>query len=204
MFQVDNASGSRGASGVIVLIRETIARRVLNSQFSYIEANSKARTQPRRTGRYVIGVVDDGSTTNDEWSTENSKMEASAPHPMLGRMPRCRFCNTTTERRTISPYNRNGNAGRPMYECGQCGEFACFGDMRGVQESNPMCDCEGDVRTRVVVSGPRTGRLNWRTIYYVCAVGECYYLEQVTADSGEVMAIPGEGLDAKTAKAMGL
>lgn len=67
-----------------------------------------------------------------------------------------------------------------------------------------MCDCEGDMRSRVVVSGPKAGRLNWRTAYYVCAVGECDYLEQVTAESGEVMTLPGGWLDAKTAKAIGL
>jgi hypothetical protein len=149
-------------------------------------------------------VVEDGNITNDEWSAEQSNMEASAPHPMLCRMPRCRFCDATTERRTISPYNTNRNAGRPMYECGQCGEFACFGDMRGVQESNPMCDCEGDMPSRVLVSGPKKGRSKSRTIYYGCAVGECDYLEQVRADSGEVMTLPGKWLDAKTAKEMGL
>lgn len=100
--------------------------------------------------------------------------------------------------------NTNGNAGRPMYECGQCGKFACFGDVRGFHESNPTCDCEGDIRSRVQVSRPEKGRSNSRTLKYWCAVGECYFCEEARDDGGEVMTLSGESLDAKRAKAMGL
>ena len=43
-----------------------------------------------------------------------------------------------------------------------------------------------------------------RTMFYGCAVGECDYLEQVRDDGGKVITVPGESLDVKKAKAMGL
>lgn len=66
-----------------------------------------------------------------------------------------------------------------------------------------MCHCEGDIRSRVQVSRPKKGRSNSRTLDYWCAVGECYFSEEVRGDDGEVISLPGESLDAKTAKAMG-
>ena len=67
-----------------------------------------------------------------------------------------------------------------------------------------MCDCEGDIRSRVQVSRPKKGQSNSRTIKHWCAVGECYFCEEARDDNGEVITFSGESLDTKTAKAMGL
>jgi hypothetical protein len=131
-------------------------------------------------------------------------MSTSALHLMLGRAPRCRRCGETTEKKTVSMRNENGNAGRPMYMCVPCDEFASFGDIRGIQKDNPVCFCRGKMPSRAQVSRPRKSCLNTRSVYYICASGECDFREHMTDDDGEEVILDGEHLDAKDLKKMGL
>ena len=131
-------------------------------------------------------------------------MSTSALHLMLGRAPRCRFCGETADKATVSAQNENGNAGRPMYKCAKCDEFACFGDIRGIQEENPVCFCKGNMPSRAQVSRPKRSRSNSRTVYYACASGECDFWERMKDDDGDEVILPGGPLYAKELKEMGL
>jgi hypothetical protein len=147
----------------------------------------------------LVGILS-LTTSNTEWFA----ISTLALHLMLGRAPRCRLCGETTEKRTVSVRNENGNAGRPMYMCVRCDEFACFGDIRGIQEENPICFCVGKMPSRAQVSRPRRYCSNTRTVYYICASGECDFWEHMKDDDGEEVILTGECLDAKDLKRMGL
>ena len=131
-------------------------------------------------------------------------MSMSALHRMLGRAPRCRCCGETTEKGTVSLQNEHGNAGRPFYKCTRCDEFACFGDIRGIQEENPVCFCTSNKPSRAQASRPRRSQSNLRIVYYICASGECEFWEHMKDDDGDEVTLPGGPLYAKDLKKMGL
>ena len=131
-------------------------------------------------------------------------MNTTALHRMLDRAPRCRFCGETTEKGTVSWQNENGNAGRPMYKCTKCDEFACFGDTRGIHKGNPVCFCAGKMPSQAQVSGHKEGQWNSRIAHYRCASGECDFWECMIDDDGWVVTLPEGPLGAKDLKSMGL
>lgn len=114
-------------------------------------------------------------------------------HIAIQEPPRCLHCGGSTERYHVFPWNENGNGYRPYYTCSNCGEFSCFGDMRGVLAENPTCFCNGGMQfSRRVVSGPDGGSAGIpRSIFYHCATGGCYFFKQMTDRWGGVLVFPG-------------
>ena len=136
--------------------------------------------------------------------TDQPTMHTQVQHPMLGRVPLCRSCGAITKRRRILSRNRNGNAGRPMYKCMRCNKFACFGDIRGVQQSNPVCFCKGNMPSRAQVSRHEEGWANSRTVHYRCASRECDFWKPIKDVDGKVVRLAVGCLDVKEAKGMGV
>ena len=87
--------------------------------------------------------------------------------------PRCRKpqCGQPCTRK-ITTGNKNGNAGRPYYDCeaGHASKFACFDDLVGLDPRHPACECRMPSRLNNI----RTGS------FYSCAVGSCGWTK--TAD----------------------
>ncbi len=125
-------------------------------------------------------------------------------HPLLGDSPRCQLCNSILSRCFTLAQNRNGNAGRPMYRCGECRTFVCFGDMRGVDPENPLCECPTPHPSRAQVAGERDGQILPRAVYFGCAIGQCRFFGYVVDDENEVLTLPEGPLDADELVGMGL
>jgi hypothetical protein len=83
-----------------------------------------------------------------------------------GFRPRCRHHHTSAAEQVVLPWNENGNGGRPYYTCRACNGFICFGDMRGIRDENPACDCES-------ISLSRRGTDYNGHVFYNCALGQC-------------------------------
>jgi hypothetical protein len=64
-----------------------------------------------------------------------------------------------------------GNGGRPYFVCRTCNDFVCFGDMRGIHDENPPCDCDS-------IPLSRRGVDRNRKTFYNCALGKCGYFAQ--------------------------
>ena len=104
---------------------------------------------------------------------------------------------------TVMPNNPNGNEGRPYFTCTHCGTFCTFGDLRGVNPGNPMCDCAIPQPTRVQVASEGGSQLCPRSIHLCCAVGGCGYFGYVVDPKLQVMTIPSGPLSVAAAVALG-
>jgi hypothetical protein len=97
----------------------------------------------------------------------------------LSAPPRCLACNHTTERRQVSPKSRYGNAGRWYYVCTVCKKrapkednmqvgWSTWDDERGVDASNPPCEC-------IQIQPSRLDLTQDRKLFRTCATGSCRY-----------------------------
>lgn len=110
-------------------------------------------------------------------------------HPALQNPPRCLHCGRSTKKYPCSPFNKNGNCGRPYYACYSCGEFACFGDMRGVLAENPACFCDHGMQlSRRAIAGADGGETRIpRSKFYRCATGGCLYFDYMTDEHNRIL-----------------
>ena len=114
-------------------------------------------------------------------------------HPALRNPPRCLHCGRRTKRALCSPHNENGNCYRPYYACYNCGEFACFGDMRGVVAENPACFCDDGMQiSRRAIAGVGSGetRIPWSK-FYQCATGGCPFFGYMTDEHDQILIYSG-------------
>lgn len=111
-------------------------------------------------------------------------MEPTFP---LRTAPTCHQCGEPCTRHDTSPFNENGNAGRPYYICMDSGhyrKFSTFDDSRGVVRGNPQCSC-GYMSRRCRRNGLDRGE------FYCCPVGGCTWFGEVPATT----ARPAVGSD---------
>lgn len=116
-----------------------------------------------------------------------------ADHIAIRRAPCCLYCGGRTKKSHCVPWNENGNARRPYYFCPSCGEFACFGDMRGVLAENPTCYCNDGMQfSRRAIAGPDVGHSEIpRSIFYNCATGECLFFDYMRDGRNSVLIYDG-------------
>ena len=91
-----------------------------------------------------------------------------------------------------------------MYRCGECGKFACFADMRGVHEDNPLCECPDGPPSRMQAAGERNGQAVPRAVHFRCAIGRCDFFEYMDDDQGEIVVVGGGQLESEEMEARGL
>lgn len=125
-------------------------------------------------------------------------------HPRVGEASRCGRCGGETVEEQVKEDNYNGNGGRPVIRCSECGKFRCFGDMRGVHADNPGCDCAGQPASRRQVAGEGWGQTVGRAVHYRCAVGACEYFEYEVDEEGETVVVESGPLAAEEMEARGL
>ncbi|KAI0467180.1 hypothetical protein F4859DRAFT_278924 [Xylaria cf. heliscus] len=117
---------------------------------------------------------DDGE---EKLRLKNDRKEKPQPKNDGEEKPRlCRICRSPAVWAITQPTNINGNAGRPYFRCPPCDKFLAFDDKRGIEETNPLCDC-GEPSRRDL-SGYRSkvpGRL-----FYTCSNGDCGYFDWCT------------------------
>ena len=112
-------------------------------------------------------------------------LDSQQDHVAIRKPPSCRFCGRSTTRFYCREGNRNGNANRLFYLCYPYGQFACFGDMRGVLLENPACFCNGTMQfSRLCLAGLDT--VIPRSLFYHCTTGGCDFFEYKREDNGEV------------------
>jgi hypothetical protein len=119
----------------------------------------------------------------------NCISDALKSHSGLQNPPRCLVCWKTTRRETVkNPNNPNGNYRRPYFIC-NCGQFSCFGDMRGIWAVNPVCDCPELWHSRLQVAGANDNKLVPRALHYRCAVGGCRFFSYLTSSDGKIITL---------------
>lgn len=106
--------------------------------------------------------------------------------------PQCKICHVPCTRIVTSPFNKNGNAGRPHFRCTLCDAFHSFEDGRGVLDGNPQCHCKEPSRLQVAGQHARISR----GLHYVCAAVKCGFAEQdqIVVDNDLVGRIAKIGL----------
>lgn len=109
-------------------------------------------------------------------------------HPAIRQPPTCRKCGIVATMSRCSSSNTNGNADRPYYQC-QCGQFICFGDMRGVLPGFPPCRCGQTVR-RILVNTKVDG-VKRRKIQLQCATMTCNFRQDVHNADGSLALYDG-------------
>jgi hypothetical protein len=137
---------------------------------------------------------------------EGTKMEVGNPvaeHPLLHSAPQCRRCGVTTHKSTVLPWNENGNGDRPMFKCGKCKRFSCFGDMRGIHADHPKCKCKEPQASRMIVAGRKDTQVIPRALYLQCAVGGCDFFGYVVHE-GEPVVLWDRALSTKEMIEIGL
>ena len=135
--------------------------------------------QTRRRLRYRSLVCDLSSriVADSGPGKQLSAMDPFMDHPDLTRVPRCRKCKSITKKTHTKPDNPNGNGGRPYFKCMSCMTFSCFGDMRGISDRNPACECSAHRVSRAVLGRKWEERIEGRACYYRCAVGGCRFVK---------------------------
>ncbi|PYI00921.1 hypothetical protein BO78DRAFT_29517 [Aspergillus sclerotiicarbonarius CBS 121057] len=117
--------------------------------------------------------------------------------------PACLRCgNPSTILSYTRPENPLGNGGRPYYKC-PCGEFCCFGDMRGVHSTNPHCYCSDFKLSKRQIAGWNNNQRVPRAIHYVCADGGCDFYDYELDEHGQVRIFQGPILHPEAMARMG-
>lgn len=105
----------------------------------------------------------------------------TTPHPRSRqRPPRCKCCDAKACLHFVSPFNPNGNVGRPYYICPACDRsrrWVCWADGRGLSWENPRCYCGQPSRQDRIGrdKGCKAGLGFW-----TCVTGHCdYYSEDI-------------------------
>lgn len=97
----------------------------------------------------------------------------------------CHNCNRPATLRITSPRNPNGNAGRPYFACRTCqreSSWVCWADTRGIEPTNPCCDC--DLPSRQDRIGSNKGCMAGRG-FWTCSTGRCgFYSEHEDGTPG--------------------
>lgn len=118
--------------------------------------------------------------------TPSMPTQASTTVPHLSQPPPCRRCRGPGTRHITRASNRNGNARRPFVKCASsCGKFISFTDERGIDPSNPGCDCGRPSRRQI------TGRDKAvpRAIHFVCSEGRCDFYSEGVDGSGDRVTV---------------
>jgi hypothetical protein len=102
----------------------------------------------------------------------------------------CRVCGHEGIYKRVSNKNANGNAGRPYYQCGSCYTFLTFWDGRGMDFSNPFCEC-GEPSRRQINGYDHSVP---RGIHYVCNEGICFFYMEERNSYGEQIQVPKDSV----------
>lgn len=113
--------------------------------------------------------------------TPSMSTQASATMSRPSEPPSCRRCGGPGTRHITRASNRNGNARRPFVRCTPCSEFITFTDDRGIDPTNPKCDCGRPSRRQLTGKDKAVPR----AIHFVCSEGRCdFYSEGVDERGG--------------------
>ncbi|PWY91557.1 hypothetical protein BO94DRAFT_420531, partial [Aspergillus sclerotioniger CBS 115572] len=103
--------------------------------------------------------------------------------------PWCRRCCQAAALKTVGPSHTIGNVGRPYWLCTRCRKFFHFADLRGIQPTNPHCDCpewnywgRKFKPSRLQITGP--WGIKRGALFYSCAMGKCGYWEEKYDEEG--------------------
>jgi hypothetical protein len=131
-----------------------------------------------------------------EDARENSRHDMTEPS-YFSASPICRYCDFPTHRVITRLDNEIGNVGRPFYTCTtkDCGQYFCFDDARGIEDTDPACHCGRPYRRRIGGVAPH------RSSYLVvqCATSACSFNE-IEHDGDWKMTIPLSAIPAAVAE----
>lgn len=91
----------------------------------------------------------------------------------------------------VSASSPNGNARRPFVRCDPCSEFMGFTDDRGIDPSNPACDCGQPSRMQVTGVDHAVPR----AVHFACVEWRCNYYSDLLDEKGGRVSVGPELLE---------